>query len=181
MGGGPSAQCKLGTFGTGDGVLVNYKGIPIKLGGSNICQTTLAECANECEALGCGGTWGDCCKLCERSCCQPGAAYNPNSLLCQQISYNARVKIPDDYCANSTSRQKYDEECPEGCVEQSLDVSLSKSKTVNKTPNFPLSLKLILILVAVALSFLFFRNKKIFNSPGFQMTNLLINFFPDIL
>lgn len=119
MGGGQSSQCDFGTFGTGKGIPVEYNGFKINLGGSDICTNTLAECANQCQAMGCGSSgeqFGDCCKLCEKSCCQPGPAYKPDSTVCKQLSYDARVQLPDDYCTNPASRKKYDDECPTGCL-----------------------------------------------------------------
>lgn len=133
MGGRQSSQCKFGTFGTGSGIPVTYRGLKMNLGGSDICQTTLAECANECVAMGCGGSgdqWGDCCKLCQQSCCYvDGPARNPGSKICKQLAYNARVPLPDDYCTNPVSRQNYDQECPDGCLDQ---VERSPSAMIQK-------------------------------------------------
>lgn len=167
MGGGQSAQCNLGTFGTGIGIPVDYNGTTQNLGGSSICQTNLQECANQCQAMGCGQSgerWGDCCKMCERSCCQDGPAFNPNSPICQQISYTAHVQLPDDYCTNPTSRREYDEECPTGCLG-------AQSSAASRTMDMPLLMKLkflnrdkYLLLAVVALFlyllFLFIRRQQ---------------------
>lgn len=160
MGGSQSAQCNLGTFGTGTGIPVEYKGFKINLGGSDICQNTIAECANECQAMGCGSSgeqWGDCCKMCERSCCQPGPAFNPNSTVCKQLSYNAIVPLPDDYCTNPVSRKQYDDECPSGCLGSQSDdmiqqlpsnaVIADKTKTCSQKWNFLIFAIMIILLL----------------------------------
>lgn len=159
MGGGESSQCKFGTFGTGVGIPVTYRGLKMNLGGSDICQTTLAECANECVAMGCGNTgeqWGDCCKLCQQSCCySDGPARNPSSKICKQLAYNARVPLPDDYCTNPVSRQNYDEECPDGCLEARPSVRASSMKSTTKQPDCAMNKLIIFLLLVILIMFLY--------------------------
>lgn len=153
MGNTQSSQCNMGTFGTGVGVPITYDGQQMNLGGSSICQTDLRECISECKALGCdNGSQGiDCCKLCEGACCNENLpSYNANSPVCKQMAYNAKVRLPDDYCTNLDSRNTYDNQCPTGCLASSDTVSSSlpvKKKIFHNIADKIISNAVILLLI----------------------------------
>ena len=155
MGNGSSvpAQCNSGTFGTGKGTPVYYDGSTMNLGGADICTTNIAECMRECEAIGCADA-ATCCKMCERACCYDTTG-NQNNLICKQMNQN---QFPDDYCTNSTSRQTYDQECPDGCPNRSaMDAVESKHglrKISRNSSNFIIIIAIIVIFLALLNSYL---------------------------
>ena len=160
--GNQSSQCNYGTFGTGKGIPVNYNGTQEYLGGKGMCNATLGGCAEACQAMGCGKSgeqWADCCKMCERSCCQPGPAYDPDSRLCKQISDKSN-RLPNDYCTNKDSRNRYDEECPEGCQNLPFSQRMPQSKQTMTVKDCKTTDLRIIFLLSLLVILLFYLRRK---------------------